>query len=212
MDRLDQVLGSENWKVAYEFHGQTGVICNLSLKIGGEWITKQDGAEMTDIESFKGGISSALKRAGSAWGMGRYLYSLDAGFAQIVDKGTPGCHYGKTKENDVFYWTPPSLPSWALPNNSSNPAKLSNKPQNEPPPPAKGQSSAKQTKTQQEPVKDDSRCPVCNSKMMISQFNAAQWFCGACKNVKRKPYNFLRIVPNSPNQDDSLDDSGNIPF
>lgn len=117
-DRLDEVCGPNGWKVAYEFVGTKGVICNLSILCGNEWVTKQDGAEMTDIESFKGGISSALKRAGSAWGMGRYLYGLDSFFATIVqDRNTKNAQYGKTKNGTVFYWTPPELPAWALPKN-----------------------------------------------------------------------------------------------
>jgi hypothetical protein len=122
-DRLDQVCSPENWRVSYEFiRSETtieGVICNLSIKVGNEWITKQDGAETTDIESFKGGISSALKRAGSAWGMGRYLYNLEAAFARIVEKGTPGAQFGKTKNGTQFYWLPPELPQWALPKTPS---------------------------------------------------------------------------------------------
>jgi hypothetical protein len=122
MDRLDSVCGAGNWKVSYEFVGATGVVCNLSILINGQWITKQDGAEMTNIESFKGGISSALKRAGSAWGMGRYLYSLEAGFIpsqNIFDSRRDGAYYGKTKSGREFYWLPPKLPSWALPKESN---------------------------------------------------------------------------------------------
>ncbi len=115
MDRLDSVCGPENWKVSYSFVGEKGVICNLSILINDKWITKQDGAEMTNIESFKGGISSALKRAGSAWGMGRYLYSLEATFAEIVPNRVPGSQYGKLKNGDTFFWIPPRLPTWALP-------------------------------------------------------------------------------------------------
>jgi hypothetical protein len=114
MDRLDAVCGPQNWKVDYQFL-PNGVLCLLSIKVGDEWITKVDGAECTDIEPFKGGISSALKRAGSAWGMGRYLYSLESGFVTIVEKNTEGAKYGKTKEGDVFYWIPPALPPWAIP-------------------------------------------------------------------------------------------------
>ena len=115
MDRLDSVVGPGNWKVAYEFVGASGVIGNLSIRIGDEWVTKQDGAEMTNIESFKGGISSALKRAGSVWGMGRYLYSLEATFVDIVDRNVKGANFGKTKSGKTFYWLPPKLPAWALP-------------------------------------------------------------------------------------------------
>lgn len=115
MDRLDAVVGPEGWRVSYEFIGAAGVICNLAIKCGDEWVTKQDGAEQTDIESFKGGISSALKRAGSAWGIGRYLYDLEAGFANICDKGTKGSYWAKHKEGWDYNWLPPSLPDWALP-------------------------------------------------------------------------------------------------
>lgn len=129
LDRLDEVVGPENWQVKYSFipgseRVAPGVICELGISCGEQWIWKQDGAEQTDIESFKGGISGALKRAGSAWSIGRYLYGLEAGFATIVDKGTTGALYGKTKEGKAFYWLPPALPKWALPAPSVNSAAL----------------------------------------------------------------------------------------
>ena len=119
MDRLDYVCGPENWKASYRIIGGEGVICELSIRTNeGDWVTKEDGAEKTEIESFKGGISSALKRAGSVWGIGRYLYGLDQGFATIVPSGG---NYGKTKDGTSFHWKPPALPAWALP--AANPAK-----------------------------------------------------------------------------------------
>lgn len=75
-DRLDAVCGPHNWK--NEFRpwevGTPGVLCGLSIKIGDEWVTKWDGAEQTDIEAMKGGLSDAMKRAAVQWGLGRYLY------------------------------------------------------------------------------------------------------------------------------------------
>lgn len=120
MTRLDDVVGPGGWRVSYRTvpggeKVEPGVICELAIKVDGEWVTKEDGAEQTDIESFKGGISSALKRAGSAWGVGRYLYGLDTGFAQTVERGTQDALYGKTKDGTEFYWLPPKLPQWALP-------------------------------------------------------------------------------------------------
>lgn len=117
MDRLDEVCGPENWRVSYEFVSASqgtapGVIARLSIFVGDKWITKEDGAEQTDIEQFKGGLSSALKRAGSVWGIGRYLYGLESGFAHVDDKGR---NYGKTKDGAEFHWNPPNLPQWALP-------------------------------------------------------------------------------------------------
>ena len=77
MDRLDEVVGPENWRDEYASGPDGGVICGLTLRINGEWITKWDGAENTEFEAIKGGLSDAFKRAGYKWGIGRYLYKLD---------------------------------------------------------------------------------------------------------------------------------------
>lgn len=115
-NRLDEVCGAENWKNEYSKAPDGGVLCGISIKCGDgtkEWVTKYDGAENTDIEQVKGGLSGAMKRAAVQWGIGRYLYNLPATFAVINDGGR---YRGKTKENEYFKWNPPSLPSWALPN------------------------------------------------------------------------------------------------
>lgn len=124
MSRLDDVCGPLGWKVSYRHVKEKGVICELSIwdDEKAQWITKEDGAEETDIESMKGGLSSALKRAGACLGIGRYLYQLEAGFADCVtqkDKAHP--HYAKTKDGTAFYWSPPALPSWALPSGDGSP-------------------------------------------------------------------------------------------
>lgn len=120
MNRLDDVCGPENWKATYTMmpgsdRMESGVLCQLAIRIGDEWVVKEDGAEQTDIESFKGGISSALKRAGSVWGIGRYLYGLEEGFAQVSVEKVPGSRYATLKDGTQFYWEPPRLPDWALP-------------------------------------------------------------------------------------------------
>lgn len=75
MQRLDQVVGPNNWQEKYvEFNDR--IICELSIRLDGEWITKADGSGDTKIESEKGGISSAFKRAAVKFGIGRYLYYL----------------------------------------------------------------------------------------------------------------------------------------
>ncbi|MCP4396140.1 MAG: hypothetical protein GY801_02355 [bacterium] len=43
-DRLDDVVGPENWKTErYEAGAAGGLQCGLSIRINGEWITKLDG-------------------------------------------------------------------------------------------------------------------------------------------------------------------------
>tara|TARA_R100001244_G_scaffold124041_2_gene93837 strand:- start:882 stop:1313 length:432 start_codon:yes stop_codon:yes gene_type:complete len=77
MDRLDEVFNVDGWQTRYDFIGNR-MICNLSVYIDGEWITKADGADDSNIEAAKGGISDALKRAAVLLGVGRYLYHPSA--------------------------------------------------------------------------------------------------------------------------------------
>ncbi len=86
-NRLDKVVGPNNWKTSYR-EVQGGFICRLSLRINGEWISKEDGAPTTNYESLKGGISSSFKRvASSGWGIGRYLYELHGHWHPVVKRG-----------------------------------------------------------------------------------------------------------------------------
>lgn len=100
MDRLDDAIGPENWRDAYQQLGTT-TICTLSIRIDGEWIAKCDGAGPTDIEPEKGQLSDSLKRAAVRWGIGRYLHRVPAMWADLDDRG-------RLK-------TEPQLPEWALP-------------------------------------------------------------------------------------------------
>lgn len=88
-NRLDKAVGFNNWQVSYR-EVQGGFLCSMSLRIGEEWIFKEDGAQITDYESIKGGISSAFKRvASSGWGIGRYLYGIESQWYPIrkIEKG-----------------------------------------------------------------------------------------------------------------------------
>lgn len=119
MNRLDDVVGPDNWKDEYDTSPVGGVLCGISIKVDGEWITKWDGADKTDIEPIKGGLSNAEKRAAVKWGIGRYLYKLESEYVPVHNTGE---NYIGIKENrdDKFpkvkgYWNPPTLPSWARP-------------------------------------------------------------------------------------------------
>lgn len=130
MDRLDLVFGPFGWQVQYVPGPAGGVVCRLGVwcEETKSFVVKEDGAENTDVEAIKGGISSALKRAAVTWGIGRYLYRLDEGWAVISDKGI---YSAKTKEGTWFKWSPPDLPAWAV---ASEPPKTAEKPKAAPPP------------------------------------------------------------------------------
>jgi hypothetical protein len=105
-DRLDDVLGSENWEDAFKLLPDGSVMCRLRLKLGDRWITKTDvgsPSEQPDSgDRLKAAVSDALKRAAVKFGIGRYLYRLPAVW---VD-------YDPVKKQIV---QPPQLPSFAIP-------------------------------------------------------------------------------------------------
>ena len=103
-NRLDNVVGAFCWRTRYipwhqyvpkpsrgenpEQADRTPIasqLCGLSIydEDKHEWIEKIDGAENTDFESIKGGISDSFKRAAVLWGIGRYLYLLGAKWTAI---------------------------------------------------------------------------------------------------------------------------------
>lgn len=106
--RLDWAVGPLVWKDEYK-PIEGGFLCTIWIRSSdGEWIGKQDGAEFTNIEGTKGGLSDAFKRAAVKWGIGRYLYDLGGPFwAEISDSSRDGFHYAKTKHGK-FYWQPDS--------------------------------------------------------------------------------------------------------
>ncbi|MCK9473742.1 Rad52/Rad22 family DNA repair protein [Sulfurimonas sp.] len=122
-DRLDEVFGIDGWQNALRELPNGGMSCGISVKINGEWITKWDGADNTDIETTKGGISNAMKRSAVQWGIGRYLYNLEVVYAVVSATKQKGWNYATTKQKDKFYWKTPSLPEWALPKGENKPTE-----------------------------------------------------------------------------------------
>ena len=92
-DRLDDVVGPENWRNDYKpWHKgdkKEAQLCGISIYLEDrkEWLTKWDGAEDTDIEPVKGGLSDSMKRAAVQFGIGRVLYKMNTVWVQIEQKG-----------------------------------------------------------------------------------------------------------------------------
>ena len=124
--RLDEVLGFMNWKVVYR-EVQGGFLCSLSIRVNGEWIAKEDGAQITEYESVKGGISSAFKRAASSgFSIGRYLYDAEANWYPIRSAGRG---YEFTIDPTPSFpekgtGSPTTIPTPSTPEDKLNKAKL----------------------------------------------------------------------------------------
>lgn len=95
-DRLDAACGPGDWRNEYTTGPDGGVLCGISVRIeredkdgnpSAEWITKWDGAENTAVESIKGGLSGAMKRAAVQWGIGRYLYRIPQQWVPLDERG-----------------------------------------------------------------------------------------------------------------------------
>jgi hypothetical protein len=83
-NRLDDIFGPFAWRNEYkEWKG--GQLCGISILHEGEWITKWDGAEDSQIESLKGGLSDSMKRCAVQWGIGRYLYNSENIWVPMVN-------------------------------------------------------------------------------------------------------------------------------
>lgn len=111
MDRLDKVMKPQNWRTEYVHVGDGSVECRLTLRLGGEWITKADVGSPSEQpdggDRTKAAYSDALKRAAVHWGIGRYLYRLPS---QWVD-------YDPVKKQIT---SPPRLPAWAIPDKADD--------------------------------------------------------------------------------------------
>ena len=86
MERLDEVCG-EGWQCRYLPIGSDKTSCEIGIVVEGACIWRADGAGDTDFEGAKGAFSDAFKRAAVKWGIGRYLYDLDAPWVAIEAKG-----------------------------------------------------------------------------------------------------------------------------
>lgn len=89
MNRLDDVLGPENWSDEY-LPRDKSVVCKLTIILpDGRTVTKADAggfAGMSDAgDDEKSGFSDAFKRTAAKFGIGRYLYG--DGMAQFHDAG-----------------------------------------------------------------------------------------------------------------------------
>lgn len=140
MERLDEICGKENWRNEYVPGPQGGILCGISIRIDHEWVTKWDGAENTDVEAVKGGLSDSMKRAAVQWGIGRYLYQLEEGWAETSLERRDGWERANAKKGKddkqgvTYYWRAPKLPTWALPPDRPNgTAPRTTPPPHEPP-------------------------------------------------------------------------------
>src|SRR5215207_1251752 len=98
MNRLDSVLGPENWWDEY-VPSENSVLCRLTIRLpDGQMLTKSDAggyAGMADSgDDDKSGFSDSFKRAAVKFGVARYLYR--DGVPAFVQERTPAGDQNET--------------------------------------------------------------------------------------------------------------------
>lgn len=94
MSRFDEQFGWSGWSnVITPIAG--GFLCTITVTTPDDYISKTDGAPITDVEPIKGGISDAMKRCAVQFGLGRDLYNY------------PKVMYMPTEEKEKKY-----IPDW----------------------------------------------------------------------------------------------------
>ena len=138
--RFDDVCGPGDWRNEFREGPGGGVLCGISVRVEradgtSEWVTKWDGADNSQVEAVKGGLSGATKRAAVQWGVGRYLYDLPATWVRLDDRGRfaeppriPPAHLPKQDpgRQDPGRQDPGRREPAARPQNSGRPAPPSN--------------------------------------------------------------------------------------
>ena len=102
--RLDEVVGIENWQCRYEFGTNGEIICYLGVRFGDDWVWKADGAGQTQFEAEKGGLTDAFKRACKRFGLGRYFY-----WGEHLPQRTPVKKEWTKKQRDIIQNHAPSV-------------------------------------------------------------------------------------------------------
>jgi hypothetical protein len=104
-NRLDEIFGPFGWRNEFKLWKADSQLCGISIRDPemGEWVTKWDGADNSNMEAIKGGLSDAMKRCAYQWGIGRYLYEVPSVWVRLDASGR------KMAET-------PRLPEWAVAN------------------------------------------------------------------------------------------------
>lgn len=81
MNLLDEAVGEKNWKCQYT-NGNRNCTISVWDDDKKEWISKEGVGDAKDGDNYEKSLASdSMKRAGTAWGIGRELYTLTNLFA-----------------------------------------------------------------------------------------------------------------------------------
>lgn len=147
-ERLDAVFGPTNWEDTYQILGNGCVICKISANVkaldgSSKWVSKSDVGSPSDQEDeadrYKAAFTDSIKRAGSKWGICRYLKRVKPIWMPVeVKTGKSGKLEVVEIRGNIFEkfpqelaprdWTPRRISGHA----SNDPGNAKSKPQSKP--------------------------------------------------------------------------------
>ncbi len=77
-ERLNTVLGIDGWSDSLIETNGEGIICEISANIDGKTVVHSNVGTPSDYQKIKGQASDAFKRAATKFGVGAYLYEMEA--------------------------------------------------------------------------------------------------------------------------------------
>ena len=101
MNILDETVGCDMWQCRY-YECKGNLYCSVGIKVGNEWIWKDNCGTESVTEKEKGEASDSFKRACFTWGIGRELYTapyiwIPSEYVEIFTNSK-----GKKATNDKF--------------------------------------------------------------------------------------------------------------
>jgi len=154
--RLNEVCGIFGWQSIINVDQPNVYKAVISIRDPetGEWIQKSDGSDGTDVESEKGGMSGALKRAAVSWGVGEYLYGKKNVFADVIPANE---FHGDAYSGEYIFVSSKGItgyvrnPAWGKP--TSNPQKKVEESENQKKEEKKDESGKKEQQPKAEDMK-----------------------------------------------------------
>ena len=172
-NRLDDTVGIDGWYNDFRpWKNGSAQLCGISIFFPQleQCLTKWDGADDSEFESVKGGLSDSMKRAAVEWSIGRYLYGMTQVWVtvQITNSGKKSNARIRDEERP---WLDQAHDEWVAylqakergenpPRPKAPPPLKAQKGQNGPPAQPQGQYQAPPQGAQQRPQQGQGRPPA----------------------------------------------------
>lgn len=180
-NRLDDTVGIDGWYNDFRpWKNGSAQLCGISIFFPQleQCLTKWDGADDSEFESVKGGLSDSMKRAAVEWSIGRYLYGMTQVWVtiQVTNSGKKANARIREEErsrldqahDEWVAYLQAKEPGENPPRPKAPPPLRAQKGQNGPPAQPQGQYQAPPQGTQQPPQQGQGSRPIPRGCLLVT--------------------------------------------